>query len=97
VKPRGYVVLYGQSSGAVEPLDPQKLNQKGSLFLTRPSLGHYVADGDEFSSRATEVLDLIRSGELQAVVGDQLPLAEAEQAHRRLEGRLTVGKVVLMV
>ena len=97
VKPRGYVVLYGQSSGAVEPLDPQILNQKGSLFLTRPSLGHYVAEEAEFSSRAADVLDLIRRGELRAVVGDRFPLAEAEQAHRRLEGRLTVGKVVLMV
>jgi len=97
MKPRGYVVLYGQSSGPVEPLDPQILNQKGSLFLTRPSLGHYVADRQEFSMRAGEVLDLVRRGELEVVVGDRLPLAEAAEAHRRLEGRLTVGKVVLTV
>ncbi len=97
MKPRGYVVLYGQSSGPVEPLDPQILNQKGSLFLTRPSLGHYVADRQQFSRRAGEVLDLVRSDDLEVVVGEQLPLAEAAEAHRRLEGRRTVGKVVLTV
>ncbi len=95
MKPRGYVVLFGQSSGPVDAFDPQVLNQKGSLFLTRPSLGHYVPNGEEFRRRAGEVLDLAATGRLKVTVGDQLPLEEASEAHRRLEGRRTVGKVVL--
>lgn len=93
---RGTLVLFGQSSGPVPPLDPQILNQKGSLFLTRPSLGHYVRDQVEFSWRAGAVLEMIREGSLEVTVGERLPLAEAALAHRKLEGRQTVGKVLLL-
>jgi NADPH2:quinone reductase len=96
LRTRGYLVLFGQSSGPVDPLDPQILNQKGSLFLTRPSLGHYVRDKAEFSARAEAVLNQIGAGALKVTVGDRLPLAEAAEAHRRLEGRRTVGKVLLI-
>ncbi len=93
---RGMLVLFGQSSGPVPPLDPQILNQKGSLFLTRPSLGHYVRDQIEFSWRAGAVLDMIREGSLKVTIGERLPLAEAATAHRKLESRQTVGKVLLL-
>lgn len=96
LRTRGYLVLFGQSSGPVEPIDPQLLNQKGSLFLTRPSLAHYVRDQEEFSGRATAIFEMLRKAELQVTVGDRLPLAEAAEAHRRLEGRRTVGKVLLI-
>jgi NADPH2:quinone reductase len=94
--PRGYMVLYGQSSGPVAPLDPQVLNSKGSLFLTRPSLFHYVATRDELARRAGEVLGWIQKGELTLRIGATFPLAEAAQAHRDLEGRRTTGKVLLL-
>jgi NADPH2:quinone reductase len=94
--PRGYMVLYGQSSGPVGPLDPQVLNTKGSLFLTRPSLFHYIATRDELVRRAGEVLGWIQKGELTLRVGATFPLAEAAQAHRDLEGRRTTGKVLLL-
>lgn len=96
LRTRGYLVLFGQSSGPVEPFDPQILNQKGSLFLTRPSLGHYVRDKAEFTARAEAVLNQMRAGTLKVTIGDRFPLAEATEAHRRLEGRLTVGKVLLI-
>lgn len=95
LRPRGYLVLYGQSSGPVEPLDPQLLNQKGSLFLTRPSLGHYLADRAEFARRAGDAIGLVERGELEITVGARFPLAEAAKAHRWLEGRKSVGKVLL--
>ena len=96
LRPRGHLVLYGQSSGPVGPLDPQLLNQKGSLFLTRPSLTHYLKDGAEFARRAGDVLRQMERGELRIRVGARFPLAEAAEAHRRLEGRSTVGKVLLL-
>ncbi len=96
LKPRGYLVLYGQSSGPVEPLDPQVLNQKGSLFLTRPSLGHYVADRGELLERANDLFEWITAGELEVRIDKIFPLAEAADAHRYMEGRKTKGKVVLM-
>jgi NADPH2:quinone reductase len=94
--PRGYMVLYGQSSGAVATLDPQVLNAKGSLFLTRPSLFHYIATREELLRRAGEVLGWIQTGQLKLRIGATFPLAEAARAHRDLEGRRTTGKVLLL-
>ena len=95
--PRGMMVLFGQSSGPVEPVDPQLLNQKGSLFLTRPTLGHYVATRDELLWRAGELFAWIAAGELSVRVGAEFPLAAAAEAHRALESRRTTGKVLLRV
>jgi NADPH:quinone reductase len=95
--PRGMMVLFGQSSGPVPPIDPQLLNQKGSLFLTRPTLGHYVADREELLWRAGELFSWIAAGELDVRVGAEFPLSEAAEAHRALEGRRTTGKVLLRV
>jgi NADPH2:quinone reductase len=89
-------VLYGASSGPVGPFDPQLLNAKGSLFLTRPSLFHYIASRDDLVRRAGDVLSWIQKGELKPRVGATFPLAEAAQAHRDLEGRRTTGKVLLI-
>ncbi|HEY7141066.1 MAG TPA: quinone oxidoreductase [Methylomirabilota bacterium] len=93
---RGYMVLYGASSGPVAPLDPQILNAKGSLFLTRPSLFHYIATREDLVRRAGDVLGGIQKGELKVRIGATFPLAEAAQAHRDLEGRKTTGKVLLI-
>ena len=95
--PRGMMVLFGQSSGPVAPIDPQLLNQKGSLFLTRPALGHYVATRDELLWRAGELFAWVAAGELSVRVGAEFALAEAAEAHRALEGRRTTGKVLLRV
>lgn len=92
---RGYMVLYGQSSGPVEPLDPQVLNKKGSLFLTRPSLFDYASNGEEFSRRAGDVLAMMQKHSLSVRVGERLPLADAQTAHRNLEARKTTGKILL--
>ncbi len=94
--PRGMMVLFGQSSGTVDPLDPRLLVQKGSLFLTRPSLNHYIASPAELRARAAEVLGWVASGALTVRVGAEFPLAEAPEAHRALEGRSTTGKVLLL-
>ena len=94
--PRGLMVLYGQSSGAVAPFDPQILNAKGSLFLTRPTLVHYVLSREDLLARAGEVLGWVAKGELSLHVGATFPLAEAAEAHRALEGRKTTGKVLLL-
>src|SRR5262245_16921172 len=93
---RGYMVLYGASSGPVASLDPQVLNAKGSLFLSRPSLFHYTATRDELVKRAGDVLGWIQKGELKLRIGATFPLAEAAHAHRDLEGRRTTGKVLLI-
>jgi NADPH:quinone reductase len=93
--PRGMMVLFGQSSGPVAPFDPQLLNRKGSLFLTRPTLGHYVATRDELLWRARELFTWIAAGELQVRIGAEFALSDAADAHRALEGRRTTGKVVL--
>jgi len=87
----------GQSSGPVAPLDPSILNQRGSLFLTRPSLGHYLATRDELLWRAGEVLSLVESGELKVQISGRYPLSDAAQAHRDLESRKTTGKLLLGV
>jgi NADPH2:quinone reductase len=93
---RGMMVLFGQSSGPVPPFDPQILNQKGSLYLTRPTLGAYIADRAELEQRASEVLAWIRDGQLQVRIGATFPLGQAADAHRALEGRKTTGKVLLL-
>lgn len=95
LRPRGYLVLFGGSSGAVPPFDLIQLSQKGSLYITRPTLGHYTATRDELEWRADDVLKMIGSGELKLRIHKVYPLREAEQAHRDLEGRKTVGKLLL--
>jgi NADPH2:quinone reductase len=94
--PRGMLVLFGQSSGPVPPLNPALLASKGSLFLTRPTLFHYVADADSLQARAADVLRWIAAGELRLRIGASFPLAEAALAHRALEGRKTTGKTLLL-
>ena len=96
LRPRGMMVLYGASSGPVPPFDPQSLNPKGSLFLTRPSLGHYVATREDLVKRAGEVLGWVQKGKLNVRIGAEFPLAKAAESHRALEGRKTTGKVVLI-
>jgi NADPH2:quinone reductase len=93
---RGMMVLFGQSSGPVPPFDPQILNRKGSLFLTRPKLGDYVPTRDELLARADEVLGAVDAGQLSVRVGAEFPLRDAAEAHRALEGRRTTGKVLLI-
>ncbi len=96
LRPRGMLVLFGQSSGAVPPFDLQRLNAGGSLFVTRPSLAHYTASRDELEWRAGEVLGAIAKGELDIRIGARFPLADAVAAHEALEGRRTTGKVLLI-
>jgi NADPH2:quinone reductase len=96
LRPRGYMVLFGQSSGAVPPIDAQILNAKGSLFLTRPTLAHYAADRDELLWRSGDLFRWIADGELNVRIDRTVPLADAAAAHRALEGRETSGKVVLV-
>ena len=86
LRPRGMLVLYGQSSGPVPPIDPLLLSQNGSLFITRPTLGDYAATPDELKWRAGEVLDSVASGKLNLTIDRELPLAQAAEAHRLLEG-----------
>jgi NADPH2:quinone reductase len=93
---RGLMVLLGQSSGPVEPVDPQILNQKGSLFLTRPSIGHYTATREELLQRSADVLGWVADGSLSVRIGHEFPLANAADAHRELESRRTTGKVLLI-
>ena len=93
---RGMMVLCGQSSGPVEPFDPQLLNAKGSLFVTRPTLAHYTATRAELLERAGEVLQWVAEGALEVRIGGDFPLARAADAHRELEARRTTGKVLLI-
>ena len=96
LRPRGMLVLYGQSSGAVAPVDPQTLAARGSLFLTRPTLGHYTATREELLSRAQDLFQRVRARELEVRIGGTFPLAEAAAAHRALESRETTGKLLLI-
>ncbi|MDI9916895.1 quinone oxidoreductase [Rhodococcus sp. IEGM 1379] len=96
VRIRGTVALFGAASGAVPPLDPQRLNASGSLFLTRPTLAHYIRTREEMLWRAGEVFDAIAAGTLAIRVGAEYPLADAAQAHRDLESRATTGSIVLI-
>jgi NADPH2:quinone reductase len=93
---RGYMVLFGAASGPVPPFDPAKLAQKGSLFLTRPSLPHYVATRDELDRRAAALFSLISGGKVKLRIEKTYKLEEAQQAHRDLEGRKTTGKLLLI-
>ena len=96
LKRRGTMVLYGASSGAVSPIDPQILNAKGSLYLTRPYIGHYTADRAELLGRANDVFSWISAGELKVRIDKTFSLAEAAEAHRYLEGRQSKGKILLI-
>ena len=93
---RGTLALFGASSGPVPPVDPQRLNAAGSVFLTRPNLAHFTRTADEFAWRAGEVLDAIADGSITVTVGGHYPLAEAERAHRDLQSRRTTGSIVLL-
>ena len=96
LRSRGMMVLCGQASGAVPPMDPQVLNQKGALFLTRPTLGPYIATRDELLQRATDIFGWIQAGKLKVHIDQRFPLAQAADAHRYMEERLTKGKVLLI-
>lgn len=96
LRPRGYMVLFGGSSGAVPPLDLILLSQKGSLFITRPTLVHYIATTDELRARAGAVLGMIAAGKLKLRIERTYKLADAQQAHRDLEARKTTGKLLLV-
>lgn len=97
LRPRGMMVLFGGSSGAVPPFDLIALSQKGSLYVTRPTLGHYTAKREELVARSGAVFGMMASGKLKLRVEHTYPLAEAQQAHRDLEGRKTTGKLLLIV
>ena len=94
--PRGMMVLYGAASGPIGAFDPQILNAKGSLFLTRPSLNHHIISRAELVQRATEIGQWIKDGKLKLRVEFEFPLKDAAEAHRALEGRKTTGKVLLI-
>ncbi len=96
LKPRGMMVLFGGSSGAVPPFDPWLLTAKGSLFLTRPSLGAYLLTREELEMRAGAVFGMIAAGKLKLRIEHTYPLTQAQQAHRDLEGRKTTGKLLLI-
>lgn len=96
LRPRGMMVLYGQASGPVPDLNPQILNQRGSLFLTRPNLGHYVQTRSELLERAGEVFGWVAAGKLDLRVEREYALADTAEAHRALEARETTGKVLLV-
>ncbi len=96
LRPRGMMVLYGGSSGPVPPFDPLVLTQKGSLFLTRPSLNHHIATAEELQKRAAAVFGLIAAGKVKLRIEHTYPLVEARRAHADLEGRKTTGKLLLL-
>ncbi len=96
LRPRGLMALYGAASGAVAPFDPQILNSKGSLFLTRPTLGDYVATREELQQRATDLFTWMAEGSLDVPIDKTFSLAEAAEAHRYIEGRRTMGKLLLL-
>jgi NADPH:quinone reductase len=95
LRPRGYMVLFGGASGAVSPFDPIALSQKGSLFLTRPTLVNYIATREELEQRSNDVLGSVGAGKLKLRIGHVYKLEEVQQAHRDLEGRKTTGKILL--
>jgi len=96
LRPRGMMVLFGGSSGAVPPFDPLALTSKGSLFLTRPSITHYIATREELESRAIALFGMIAAKKLRLRIEHIYPLAEAQRSHRDLEGRKTTGKLLLV-
>ncbi|MGH3765480.1 MAG: quinone oxidoreductase family protein [Pseudonocardiaceae bacterium] len=96
LRPRGMLALFGAASGPVPPVDPQRLNAAGSVFLTRPKLADYVANREELAWRAGEVFDAIRNSSLRITIGGRYPLAEASRAHQDLQARRTTGKLLLL-
>jgi len=96
LRPRGFMVLFGGSSGAVPPFDLIALSQKGSLYVTRPTLGHYTATREELVARSGAVFGMMAAGKLKLRIEHTYPLAEAQRAHRDLEGRKTTGKLLLI-
>jgi NADPH2:quinone reductase len=96
LRPRGYMVLFGQSSGRVPPVDPQLLNGKGSLFLTRPTLIHHVPDRPQLLARANEVFGWLKEGKLKVRIDRTFALKEASKAHEYLASRQSMGKVLLL-
>jgi NADPH2:quinone reductase len=96
LRPRGMLVLFGQSSGPVGPVDPQTLAARGSLFLTRPTMHHYVATREELLSRTKDLFEWVRDGKLDVRIDRTFPLADAADAHRALESRATTGKLLLI-
>ena len=96
LRPRGYLVLFGGASGAVPPFDLLELTRNGSLFVTRPSLQHYVASREELEQRSNDVLQMIVRGELKLRIHKKYPLEDVRQAHLDLEGRKTTGKLLLI-
>jgi NADPH:quinone reductase len=97
LRPRGYMVLFGGSSGAVPPFDPIELSTKGSLFVTRPTLGHYIATTEELRSRASAVFGMIAEGKLKLRVEHTYKVADAQHAHQDLQSRKTTGKLLLLM
>ena len=96
LKPRGYMVFFGNASGPVPPIDPLLLSQKGSIYLTRPTLNSYTQTREEYLQRTSEVMGWIQDGSLDVRIGEEHPLENAAEAHNRLEGRQTTGKVLLI-
>ncbi|GAA3356809.1 quinone oxidoreductase [Saccharopolyspora gregorii] len=96
LRPRGTLALFGASSGPVPPVDPQRLNSGGSLFLTRPSLAHHMLDREELDRRAGEIFRAVRAGELDVRIGGSYPLEQAGRAHEDLEARRSTGKLLLL-
>lgn len=96
LRPRGMLVLFGHSSGKVPPFDLLRLNRAGSLFVTRPTLGHYLAERDELVWRTTDVFNWLAAGKLSLRIEREFPLAEAAEAHRLLSSRKTAGKLLLI-
>jgi NADPH2:quinone reductase len=97
LRPRGMMALFGGSSGAAPPFDPIALSQKGSLFLTRPTLANYIATREELVARSGAVLGMVADGRLKLRVEHTYPLADVQRAHRDLEGRKTTGKLLLVI
>jgi NADPH:quinone reductase len=96
LKPRGYMVFFGNASGPVPPIDPLLLSKKGSIFMTRPTLNSYTLTEDEYMGRTNDIMNWIGDGKLNVSIGEEHPLAETAEAHRRLEGRHTTGKVLII-
>ena len=96
LKPRGYMVFFGNASGPVPPIDPLLLSQQGSIYLTRPTLNSYTQTREEYLQRTREVMSWIQDGELDVRIGEEHPLENTAEAHNRLEGRQTTGKVLLI-
>jgi NADPH2:quinone reductase len=95
LRPRGLMVTFGNASGPVPEISPLLLARMGSLFLTRPTMAHYLQTREELLSRCDDLFAWIGEGSLQVIIGAEYPLAEAAEAHRALEGRRTTGKVLL--